>query len=56
MTWYAVPAVSAVAALFLYFDFRRQGKRTPAVDALLGGCGILACVAVWTLVPTLLFG
>jgi len=47
--WYSVPAFSVMAALFLYFDFRRQGRsRTPAVDAILGGGGVFVCAALWT--------
>ena len=54
MIWFSVPALAALATLVLYFDFRRQ-RRTPGVDALLGGAGVLVCLALWGWVPALLF-
>ena len=54
MIWVAVPALSMVGALVLYLDFRGR-SRTPLVDAILGGCGIFACLALWGWGPPLLF-
>ena len=55
MIWFGVPILSAVAALALYFSFRRRrSSRTPAVDAVLGGAGIFVCLALWGWGPLLL--
>ena len=57
MTWYILAAFGAVAALFLYFDFRSRGRsRTPAVDAFFGGCAVFVCAALWTWGAPLLVG
>jgi len=56
MIWFAVPALSVFGMLFLYFDFRRQSKRTPAVDAVFGGFAIFIAMALWCWMPSVFFG